>query len=123
MDKVQVDVVDTKILEGGFNTLLHTVVPGVVKLGGEPDLLAGHARVLDTGTDLSLVAVSKGSVNVTVALQQGVLDGNPDLIGLGLPSTQTNGGDLITGVKGVGLSVEETLLETESAKWVLWRTY
>jgi len=111
VNKVQVDVVDTEVLERGGNTLLNTVVPGVIELSGEPDLLAGHARVLDTGTDLGLVAVSKGSIDVTVALQQGILHSNPNLIGLGLPGTKANGGNLVTGVEGVSLSVEEKMLE------------
>lgn len=116
MNKVQVDVVNTEVLEGGVNTLLHTVVPGVVELSGEPDLLAGHARVLNTGTNLSLVAVSKGSVDVTVTLQQGILDSDPDLIGLGLPGTQANGGDLVTGVKGVSLPLKGKMLEIGGRK-------
>lgn len=40
---------------------------------------------------------------MTVALQQSVLDGLSDLIGLGLPGTKTNSGDLVTGVEGVHL--------------------
>ena len=104
--QVQVNVVDAQILQGGGNTLLHTVVPGVVELGGDPDLLAGNTGVLDTGTDLGLVAVGKSSVNVTITLQQGVLDSHADLIGLGLPSSQANGRDLVTSVEGVSLPVK-----------------
>jgi hypothetical protein len=43
---------------------------------------------------------------VAVTLQQGILDSLTDLIGFGLPSSQTDGGDLVTGVEGVCLSVE-----------------
>lgn len=35
---------------------------GVVKLGGDPDLLSGNTRVLDTLSNLSLVSVGSGSV-------------------------------------------------------------
>lgn len=57
MHQVQVNVVSTKVLQRGGNALLHAVVPGVVELGGEPDLIAGHARVADTGANLGLIAI------------------------------------------------------------------
>ena len=79
------------------------MVPGVIELGGKPDLLAGHARVANTGTNFGFVTVGQRGVNVAVPLQQGVLDSLTDLIGLGLPSSQTDGGNLVTGVEGVCL--------------------
>jgi hypothetical protein len=103
VNQVEVDVIGAEILEGGFNALSDALVPGVVQFGGEPDLVARHAGVLDTSTDLSLVAVSQSSVNVAVTGEKGVPHGHADLIGLGLPCSKTNGGDLVTGVKGVGL--------------------
>lgn len=106
VNQVEVDVIGVEVLERGINALSHALVPGVVQLGGEPDLVAGHAGVLDTGTDLGLVAVSQGSVNVAVAGEKGVLDGLADLIGLGLPCSQTDGGDLGAGVEGVSFPVE-----------------
>lgn len=42
-------------------------------------------------------------VDVAVALQKSILDGLTDLVGLGLPGTETNGRDLVPGVQGVGL--------------------
>jgi hypothetical protein len=57
-----------------------------------------------------LVAVGESSVDVAVALQQGVLDGLAHFIGLGLPGAQTDGGDLVAGVEGVGLPVGGFLL-------------
>jgi hypothetical protein len=101
--QVQIDIVNTQILERRLNALLNLVVPGVVKLGGEPDLFAGHARVANTSTNFGFVAVGQSCVNVAVTLQQGVLYSLTDLIGLGLPSSQTNSGDLVTGVEGVCL--------------------
>lgn len=106
VNQVQVNVIGTEVLERGINALSHTLVPGVVQLGGEPDLLAGHAGVLDTRTDLGLVAVSQSSVNVAVTGEKSVPHGHADLIRLGLPCSQTDGGDLSTGVEGVGLPVE-----------------
>ena len=71
-------------------------MPGVVKLGGDPDLLTGDTRVLDTETNLSLVAVGESSVDVTVTSEESGLDGFADLVGLGLPSTETNSWDFGT---------------------------
>ncbi|KAG9680308.1 Aldo/keto reductase, partial [Aureobasidium melanogenum] len=93
---VQIDVVGLEVLERRGNALLDALVPGVVKLGGNPDVLAGNAGVLDTKTDLVLVAVGKSSVNVTVAGEESSLDGLANLVGLGLPGTETDGGDLST---------------------------
>jgi hypothetical protein len=104
--QVEVDVIGLEVLEGGINSLSDALVPGVVQLGGEPDLFAGHTGVLDTGTDLGLVAVSQSSVNVAVTGEKGVPHGHADLIGLGLPCSQTDGGDLGAGVEGVGLPIE-----------------
>ena len=111
VNQVQVDVVDIEVLQGGGNAVLHTVVPGVVQLGSDPDLVTGNAGVLDTLADLVLVTVGEGSVDVAVALQQGILDGLADFIGLGLPSTQANGGDLVAGVESVGLPMRGRMLE------------
>lgn len=96
MHQVQIDVVGLEVLERRGNALLDALVPGVVKLGGNPDVLAGNAGVLDTKTDLVLVAVGKSSVNVTVAGEESSLDGLANLVGLGLPGTETDGGDLST---------------------------
>jgi hypothetical protein len=51
---------------------------------------------------------------VTVSGEEGVLHGLADLIGLGLPCAQTNGGDLVAGVEGVGLPIEIWLMESTS---------
>ena len=69
-------------------------MPGVVKLGGDPDLLSRDAGVLDTLANLGLVAVCEGSVDVAVASEEGSLDGLTNLVGLGLPGTETNSGNL-----------------------------
>jgi hypothetical protein len=94
--KVKVDIVGLEVLERRGDTLFDALVPGVVKLGGDPDLLAGDTRVLDTETDLSLVAVGESSVNVTVTSEESGLDSLANLVGLGLPGTETDGGNLST---------------------------
>lgn len=92
--EVEVNVVGAEGLEGGGDALLDVLVPWVVELGGDPDLLTGDTRVLDTLADLVLVAVGEGSVNVAVTSVEGSLDGGANLVGGGLPGTKTNGGDL-----------------------------
>lgn len=96
MHEVKVDVVGPEILERRGDTLFDALVPGVVKLGGNPDLLTGDTGVLDTESDLSLVAVGKSSVDVTVTSEESGLDGFANLVGLGLPGTETDGGNLST---------------------------
>jgi len=94
--KVKVDVVGLEILERRGDALFDALMPGVVKLGGDPDLFTRDTRVLDTETDLSLVAVGEGSINVTVASEESGLDGFANLVGLGLPGTETDSGSLST---------------------------
>lgn len=126
VDQVKVDIVQTEVLKRRFNALVDTVVPGVVELGGNPDLLTRNTGVTDTLTNLGLVAVCQSTitlsihapvyrrlsrymcnsrVDVAVAPQQSVLDGLADLVGLGLPGTQTDGGDLVTRFESVGLPI------------------
>jgi len=45
-------------------------VPWIVKLGGDPNLLARNARILDPFTDLLLVPVRKSSIDVAVARKE-----------------------------------------------------
>lgn len=68
MHQVQIDIVHAQILERRLNALLYLVVPGVVQLGGEPDLVAGHTGIADACANLGLVAVGQSRVNVAVAL-------------------------------------------------------
>lgn len=79
-------------------------MPGVVELGGEEDLVACDAGSLDAIADLLLVAVGEGGVDVAVAVAEGGLDGVLDLVGLGLPRPQADGGDLGARVEGVCLA-------------------
>lgn len=56
------------------------------------------------------MAASNLRVDVTVSLQESILDGLSDLVGLRLPGTKTNGGDLVTGVEGVDLPKERRMI-------------
>lgn len=72
--QVEIDIIKTKALEGGVNTLLDTVVPGVVQLGGHPDLFAGNTRLLDTLANLCFVAIGKSAAHPLVSFFHGTLE-------------------------------------------------
>lgn len=102
MHKIQIQVIRLQRLQGRSQPLSDVLVPWVIKLGGEPDVLARDARGLDAVADLLLVAVGVGSVDVAVAGAQGGFNGDGDLVGLGLPGAEADGGDLIARVEGDG---------------------
>lgn len=128
--EIEIDVVQAQALKRRVNALGNAVVPGVVELGGDPDLLAGNARIADTITNLCLIAISQGTaimsihvpriaiwtfyynsrVDVSVAPQKRVLHGLANLIGLGLPGTKTNSRDLGPSVEGESLPVKRKLI-------------
>jgi hypothetical protein len=103
--QVQVNIVGLQVLEGVVNGLRDTLVPGVVELGGEPKLGTGNTGVLDAVADFLLVFVGGGSINVAVAVLESNLDGVADLVGLGLPGSQADGGDGGAGVELERLAV------------------
>lgn len=100
--EVEVDVVGLEVFEGLCNGLGDALVPGVVELGGEPNLLTGDARGNDAVANLFLILVGKSGINVAVAVLEGGLDSELDLVGGGLPGSQADGGDLGTRVEGEG---------------------
>ena len=104
MHQIQVHIVSAQVAQAVVNRLGHALVPRVVELGGQPDLVARHARRLDALADLLLVAVGKGGVDVAVAGAQRVLDGFGDFVGARLPGAQADGGDLVPCVEGVGFA-------------------
>jgi hypothetical protein len=80
--EVQVNVVEAKALERRGNTLLDLLVPWVVQLCSDPDLLTGNAGVFDALTDLLLVAVGKSGIDVAVTTLKSGLYCIADLTGL-----------------------------------------
>lgn len=98
----EVEVLDAQELKTLGERLGDSLVPWVVELGSQPDLLAGNTRCANTLADLLLVAVGAGSVDVTVAKAEGSLDGLVHFIGLRLPGAQTDGGDLVAGAERDG---------------------
>jgi len=57
--EVQINVICSERLEGRVNSLLDSLVPWVIELGGQPDLLTGDAGVLDSQSDLGFVAIGQ----------------------------------------------------------------
>lgn len=55
--KIEVDVLDAQALQRGLNALVDPLVPRVVELRGDPDLLAGDAGVLDALANFMFVSV------------------------------------------------------------------
>lgn len=101
--QVQIQVVGAEVLQALLEALLNVLVAVVVELGGQPDLFTGNARLFDACTDILLVAIGGSGIDVTVALLEGGLDSRSDLVGGGLPGSQTDCGDLRTGVEGEGM--------------------
>lgn len=60
--EVKVEVLDAELVEGVLNGLTNVVVVELEELGGDPDLLTGNTRELDTLSDLVLVLVTPGAV-------------------------------------------------------------
>lgn len=101
----QIDVVGAQVLEAVVNGLGDALVVRVVQLGRQPDLVARHTGGLDAGADFLFVAVGGGGVDVTVAAAEGGLNGGLDLVGLGLPCSEADGGDLVACVEREGATV------------------
>jgi hypothetical protein len=57
-------------------------VPRVVQLGSYPDILSRNSGVLNSSTDLSLISVCQGGVDVCVALSESDLYGFLNFMGL-----------------------------------------
>ncbi|KAI6773611.1 hypothetical protein HG531_000460 [Fusarium graminearum] len=97
----QPELQNTKLLEGvvkSTSNLLRAVLV-VPKLSGDEDVLTLKARdlaegLLDTLTNLTLVLVDLGKIEVTVASLKGLVDTIADLTGSSLPCAVADLGDL-----------------------------
>lgn len=81
----------------------------VPELGGDEDVLALESGdflegLLDTFTDLRLVAIDLGKIQVTVTSLEGFVDGSAGLTGRSLPGAKTQSRDLVARVKSDGSS-------------------
>ena len=54
-------------------------MPRIVELGGKENLATGYARVLDSQTNLLLVAIGESGIDVAVAFLEGYFDCMADL--------------------------------------------
>ena len=61
MDQIEVNVVDPQGSEGCINAFLNAVMPGIIELGGNPNLLSRNTRIPDSLADLRFISVCKGS--------------------------------------------------------------
>lgn len=113
MDEEEVNVVDLELLEGALNRPLHILgaVEVVPDLGADEDVLTldggvGSEEVLDGITNLTLVQVVPGTVEVTVSGVESAGDGLVGLTGGTLvgEGTETDAGDLDAVAKSEGLS-------------------
>lgn len=83
MHQVQVEVLQPEVLQGVFDGQLDVlrVVVQFKELGGDPKLLSGDTRGLDTLADFGLVAIGPGAaVSGSANLGEGDGDGEGDLI-------------------------------------------
>jgi hypothetical protein len=83
--QVQVDVIHAQTLQRRLNSLLHPLMPRIVQLGGDPNLLPRHTRVFNAQPDFLLVAIREGGVDVAVAGLERNSYCVADLAGFGLP--------------------------------------
>jgi hypothetical protein len=97
--QVQVNVVYAKALQGALNTFLNALVPWVVELGGNPDLLTWYTRIFDALADFFFVAIGKSSVDVAVASLECSFDSFANLARFRLPCPEANRWDLCAGVE------------------------
>ena len=61
------------------------MMPCIVQFCGHPYIFARNPAVFDTQSYLSFVAISEGSINVTISALQGDFDCMAHFIGMGLP--------------------------------------
>lgn len=103
MHQIQINIVQTQVLQGSLETLLDAGVVRAPQLGSDEQILAlDNASVnglLDTLADLVLIAIAQSAVNVAVARLNGVAHGASNLARRGLPGTQAQSRDLSTGVQ------------------------
>ena len=80
MHQVQVNVVRVQRLQRRGDTLLDHVVPRIVELRGNPDLISGNTAVLDPLPNFVLIAVCECCVNVAVPSIEGCFYSTADFL-------------------------------------------
>ena len=94
VNKVQVEVVEAELSKAVVESRSDVVGPvlGVPELGCDEEILTLDAlseSLLESLSDLLLVAVDLSKINVLVAGLEGLVDGGLNLTGLGLPCSKT----------------------------------
>jgi len=97
--KVEVKVLYSELVKRVLNGLANVVVVEFEKLRGDPNLLTGDTRELDSLSDLVFVLVTPGAVNVTVTRLESVAHGITNLTLGRLPGTETDRRDRGTRVE------------------------
>lgn len=75
------------------------MVPDVVQLGGQPYFTARNPGVPNALPDFCFVPIGEGSIDVAVADLKGVFDSFGNDIRGTLPGSETDGWDLVAGIK------------------------
>lgn len=91
--EIQVDVIRAQRLQGRVNALSNTLMPWVIKLSRQPDLLSWDSGIFDPASNFGLVAICKSGIDVSVSFSQGNFHSLLNLVRPGLPSTQANSWD------------------------------
>lgn len=104
VNEVEIEVVELELLQGVVVCSLDIgwAVSVVPELAGDEEVLSLDARLeqlFESLTDLVLVLVDAGEVEVLVARLDGVDDGGLDLTGLRQPSAESDDGDGVTVVE------------------------
>ena len=69
MDQIQINIVDTEALERAIDRFRNTMVPGIMELGGDPDVAARNARILDSLADFGFIGVRKSAKRWVIVCQ------------------------------------------------------
>lgn len=79
----------------------------VLELGGQEKFAPGHTGGFDAIANLLLISIGGSGVNVAVTALECDLDSGLDLVGLGLPCSQSDGGNLGSCVQDISLAASE----------------
>lgn len=67
--KVKVEVLHLERLKGRLEALRHTLVPGVIQLSRDPEVLTLDAGIFDALADFGLVFIGKGAAATSVCTE------------------------------------------------------
>src|SRR5687767_1765728 len=97
--QVQIHIVHSKVLQTFVYGLENSVMPIIIQLRGQPDLLTRNTGGPDSLPDLLLVSIGKGCVYMPVATPECPFHSHLNRARLGLPGSQPYGGHNCTRVE------------------------